>query len=115
MVRLNVGADHPEVVEAIDRVGRACQQRDISLGYFGTTAESVQAYASEGYHLICAGTDAGFVLGDGVWEGLRQHKGALLFLDAHIDRLYRGADVANSIAYLRLLNTCMERFFRRFQ
>ena len=39
--------------------------------------------------------DAGFVLGDGVWEGLRQHKGALLFLDAHIDRLYRGAaDIA---------------------
>ena len=55
--------DHPEVVEAIDRVGRACQQRDISLGYFGTTAESVQDYARKGYHLICAGTDAGFVVG----------------------------------------------------
>jgi branched-chain amino acid aminotransferase len=35
--------------------------------------------------------DAGFALGDGVWEGLRLHKGALLFLDAHIDRLFRGA------------------------
>ena len=35
--------------------------------------------------------DAGFVLGDGVWEGLRLHKGALLFLDAHLDRLYAGA------------------------
>jgi branched-chain amino acid aminotransferase len=35
--------------------------------------------------------DAGFVLGDGVWEGLRLHKGALLFLDAHLDRLYEGA------------------------
>jgi branched-chain amino acid aminotransferase len=34
--------------------------------------------------------DAGFVLGDGVWEGLRLHKGALLFLDAHLDRLYWG-------------------------
>jgi 2-keto-3-deoxy-L-rhamnonate aldolase RhmA len=55
--------DHPEVVDAIDRVGRACQQRDISLGYFGTTAESVQDYARKGYHLICAGTDAGFVVG----------------------------------------------------
>jgi len=53
--------DHPEVVEAIDRVGRACQQRDIPLGYFGTTAESVQDYVRKGYHLICAGTDAGFV------------------------------------------------------
>ncbi len=35
--------------------------------------------------------DAGFVLGDGVWEGLRLHKGRLLFLDAHLDRLYAGA------------------------
>ena len=35
--------------------------------------------------------DAGFVLGDGVWEGLRLHKGGLLFLDAHLTRLYDGA------------------------
>ncbi len=35
--------------------------------------------------------DAGFVLGDGVWEGLRLHKGDLLFLDAHLTRLYDGA------------------------
>src|SRR5579859_1503430 len=34
--------------------------------------------------------DAGFVLGDGVWEGLRLHKGKLLFLQAHLDRLYAG-------------------------
>ncbi len=36
--------------------------------------------------------DAGFVLGDGVWEGLRLHKGSLLFLSAHLDRLYWGLD-----------------------
>src|SRR5690242_6439260 len=35
--------------------------------------------------------DAGFVLGDGVWEGLRLHKSGLLFLDAHFDRLFAGA------------------------
>jgi len=35
--------------------------------------------------------DAGFVLGDGVWEGFRVHKGRLLFLDAHLERLYGGA------------------------
>ena len=34
--------------------------------------------------------DAGFVLGDGVWEGLRLHKGRLLFLETHLDRLYEG-------------------------
>jgi branched-chain amino acid aminotransferase len=35
--------------------------------------------------------DAGFVLGDGVWEGLRLHKGRLLFLGTHLERLYDGA------------------------
>ena len=35
--------------------------------------------------------DAGFVLGDGVWEGIRLHKGRLLFLGAHLDRLLDGA------------------------
>jgi len=35
--------------------------------------------------------DSGFVLGDGVWEGLRLVRGRLLFLDAHLDRLYEGA------------------------
>ena len=35
--------------------------------------------------------DAGFSMGDGVWEGLRLHKGRLLFLGAHLDRLFAGA------------------------
>ena len=35
--------------------------------------------------------DGGFVVGDGVWEGLRLHKGALLVLDQHLDRLFAGA------------------------
>ncbi len=35
--------------------------------------------------------DSGFVLGDGVWEGLRLHDGGLPFLDLHLDRLYEGA------------------------
>jgi branched-chain amino acid aminotransferase len=35
--------------------------------------------------------DSGFVLGDGVWEGFRVLGGHLLFLDAHLDRLYEGA------------------------
>jgi branched-chain amino acid aminotransferase len=35
--------------------------------------------------------DGGFVVGDGVWEGLRVHQGALLFLEQHLDRLYAGA------------------------
>jgi branched-chain amino acid aminotransferase len=35
--------------------------------------------------------DSGFVLGDGVWEGLRVHAGRIAFLDQHLDRLYEGA------------------------
>lgn len=35
--------------------------------------------------------DSGFMLGDGVWEGLRVHRGKIAFLGAHMDRLYEGA------------------------
>ena len=35
--------------------------------------------------------DSGFVLGDGVWEGLRVNGGHPAFLDQHLDRLYEGA------------------------
>lgn len=35
--------------------------------------------------------DSGFVLGDGVWEGLRVVGGQPVFLDAHLDRLFEGA------------------------
>jgi branched-chain amino acid aminotransferase len=35
--------------------------------------------------------DSGFVLGDGVWEGLRLVKGKLISREAHMDRLFEGA------------------------
>jgi branched-chain amino acid aminotransferase len=35
--------------------------------------------------------DSGFMLGDGVWEGLRVHRGRAAFLDRHLDRLFEGA------------------------
>ncbi len=35
--------------------------------------------------------DSGFVLGDGVWEGLRLHRGRIAFLGLHLDRLFEGA------------------------
>src|SRR5271163_3151084 len=35
--------------------------------------------------------DSGFVLGDGVWEGLRLNEGRIAFLDKHFDRLWDGA------------------------
>jgi len=35
--------------------------------------------------------DSGFILGDGVWEGLRLHGGRLAFIGQHMKRLYEGA------------------------
>ena len=35
--------------------------------------------------------DSGFMLGDGVWEGLRVHQGRIAFLGSHLDRLWEGA------------------------
>lgn len=35
--------------------------------------------------------DSGFLMGDGVWEGLRLHNGKAAFLDRHLDRLFEGA------------------------
>ncbi|WP_299482699.1 aminotransferase class IV [uncultured Roseibium sp.] len=47
-------------------------------------------------HEACVSVfDSGFVLGDGVWEGLRVINGRILQLDAHLDRMFEGA---NSIA-----------------
>ncbi|MEM6704077.1 MAG: aminotransferase class IV [Acidobacteriota bacterium] len=35
--------------------------------------------------------DSGYLVGDGVWEGIRLHHGKLVFLDEHLDRLEAGA------------------------
>ena len=35
--------------------------------------------------------DSGFLLGDGVWEGIRLHKSKLVFIDDHISRLFESA------------------------
>ena len=35
--------------------------------------------------------DSGFMLGDGVWEGLRLYNGRWAFLDEHLDRLFEAA------------------------
>lgn len=57
--------------------------------------------------------DSGYILGDGVWEGLRLHKGTIFHLDQHLDRLYEGAkalDLDIGISRLelteRLYETC---------
>ena len=50
--------------------------------------------------------DSGFMLGDGVWEGIRLYDGRWAFLDDHIDRLFEAAlaidlDIARSKAEVK--------------
>ena len=35
--------------------------------------------------------DSGFLLGDGVWEGIRLHQSVLVYIEDHLDRLYKSA------------------------
>ena len=37
--------------------------------------------------------DSGYLLGDGVWEGIRLQNGCLLHLDQHLNRLFFGAEI----------------------
>ncbi|MBD3630337.1 aminotransferase class IV [Cyclobacterium sp.] len=37
--------------------------------------------------------DSGYLVGDGVWEAFRVHKGCLIFIDQHLDRLWQSAKV----------------------
>ena len=57
--------------------------------------------------------DSGFLLGDGVWEGIRLHNNRLAFIEAHLQRLYEGAkaidlDIGMPPEELekRILDTC---------
>lgn len=50
-----------DVRGAVTKVADACRQREIPLGYFGMSAESVKPMIAEGCTLICTGTDADFV------------------------------------------------------
>ena len=54
--------------------------------------------------------DAGFVLGDGVWEGLRLHDGRIAFLDRHLDRLWAAPRCCASTSGLTR-ETLTERLF----
>ena len=39
--------------------------------------------------------DSGFLVGDGIWEGIRLHHGRFAFLDHHLDRLFAGAEAVS--------------------
>ena len=37
--------------------------------------------------------DSGYLVGDGVWEGMRLHEGIIVFLNLHLNRLWQSAKV----------------------
>ena len=46
--------------------------------------------------------DSGFLLGDGIWEGIRLHQSSLVFIEDHLDRLYASAKgISLDILYSR--------------
>ena len=46
--------------------------------------------------------DSGFLLGDGVWEGIRLHESKLVFIEDHLDRLYASAKgISLDISYTK--------------
>lgn len=55
--------------------------------------------------------DSGFLMGDGVWEGIRLIKDKWIFLDEHIDRLFEGAraiDLELGLSAEQITNAILE-------
>jgi len=59
------------------------RNEDIQIWLNGRVVPKAQALVSV--------YDSGFMLGDGVWEGLRLYNGTWAFLDEHMDRLFEAA------------------------
>ncbi len=69
---------------SIDHTAHAAEEdarnRDIKIWINGDLVHRDEAKVSV--------YDSGFLLGDGMWEGLRLYDGVWLFFDEHMDRLY---------------------------
>jgi len=55
--------------------------------------------------------DSGFLMGDGVWEGIRLIQDKWIFLDEHIDRLFEGAraiDLELGLSAKQITNAILE-------
>ena len=59
------------------------RNRDIQIWINGTLKHRAQAMVSV--------YDSGFMLGDGIWEGMRLYNNNWAFIDEHIDRLFEAA------------------------
>jgi len=72
-------ADHVTTHQAEDDA----RNEDILIWVNGRVVPKAQAMVSV--------YDSGFMLGDGVWEGIRLYDGTWAFLDEHIERLFEAA------------------------
>ena len=68
----------------------------------GEIADAVNDTLAPRKEAVVSVFDSGFVLGDGVWEGLRLISGGVAFLDAHLDRLFEGARAIGTVALVVL-------------
>ena len=57
--------------------------------------------------------DFGYIMGDGVWEGLRLHNGKLFHIDQHLDRLYEAAQGHKHFNWIDRLQPLAERSIER--
>jgi branched-chain amino acid aminotransferase len=83
MLALSSAAETAPMAQSIHEFADDPRNRDILIYVNGEMKPRAEAVVSV--------FDSGFVLGDGVWEGLRVVDGNPAFLDAHLDRLYEGA------------------------
>jgi branched-chain amino acid aminotransferase len=77
--------------ERLHRGGMAQSMHDVSDPRNASILINVNGELKPRSEAVVSVFDSGFMLGDGVWEGLRVHKGKFAFLDRHLDRLFEGA------------------------
>jgi 2-keto-3-deoxy-L-rhamnonate aldolase RhmA len=54
--------DHPIVQEAINTITASCQRANVSMGFFGVSAEAVLPYKEKGFTLLTVGVDTTFLI-----------------------------------------------------
>ncbi len=54
--------DHPVVQEAINEIIKSCKEANVSIGFFGVSAEAVLPYKEKGFTLLTVGVDTTFLI-----------------------------------------------------
>lgn len=54
--------NHPTVQSAIEKIMKGCQDANVSMGFFGVSAEAVLPYKEKGFTLLTVGVDTTFLI-----------------------------------------------------